>query len=95
MKFQMTAAESKNFCTIRSVMKTYGYFYSGHRVGEEEVKLIFQKYGTGNDNLIAFSYGKLKEVTKENKFASWFAEAINNLFNEEENADAGETPVHN
>jgi hypothetical protein len=95
MRFQMTAAECKNFCTIRSVMKTYGYFYSGHRVEEDEVKLIFQKYGTDNDQLIAYSYGKLKEVTKENKFAGWFSRAINNLFNEEEKKDAGEAPVHN
>lgn len=95
MRFQMTAAECKNFCTIRSVMKTYGYFYSGHRVEEDEVKLIFQKYGTGNDNLIAYSYAKLKEVTKENKFAGWIAKAIKDLCLEEVNEDAGETPVHN
>jgi len=48
--------------------------------------LVFQKYGTeGIDkDLIAYSYERLKDVTKANTFQEWFARSLRELFKETE-----------
>lgn len=90
VRFNMTGEVKKNFDFIKQNMKDYGYFYSGPRIAaiemEDDVRLVFQKYGTENvdKNLIAFSYARLKEVSEAGTFQDWFARSLRELFKETE-----------
>lgn len=86
MKFKLTGDVKKNFDFVKENMKAYGYFYSGTRMDDEDVRLLFLKYGTedSNNDCIAFSYARLKEVTELGTFREWFARSLRNLFTEKE-----------
>lgn len=86
VRYEMTGEVKKNFDFMKQNMKAYGYFYSGPRMDHDDVRLVFQKYGTeGVDkDLIAYSYERLKDVTKANIFQEWFARSLRELFKETE-----------
>lgn len=89
MKFELTGDVLVNFNYIKENMRDYGYFYSGHRILDDDVRLIFNKYGTKEqpqgpaNSTIAFSYARLVETTENGSFRLWLGRALRDLFKEE------------
>jgi hypothetical protein len=89
MKFNPTGDVKKNFDFMKENLKAYGYFYSGTRMDEDDVRLVFLRYGTeDNKDNIAYSYARLVKATETDTFREWFARSLKDLFTETEKEES-------
>ena len=89
MKFNPEGTVKTNLDTIKTDMKKQGYYFSGTRRDDDDIRLVFEMYLSRKpynvkESNIAISYAKLNDTTKSGTFHSWWKRAKHELFEKEE-----------